>query len=504
MRNTSFVDSKGSSKDFCLLGPPSVEFAPYGRVPSGKLRKDARQGTIDQDPEFMSFLESLTNPVTKSAPVDQDEEGAKSKEKVTVTPLVQYIKDKKANKGREQAAAKAAKQARHEKESKAIDAKTAIQNNSPSSKRSAQAVKVEKAARDAVKVLNKQAASAKAPSSTQPVNKAQSVTPPVASNSAVNSALASKQRERGNVKAAAQILQRDLGIGGNSRSRASRHALANTPGKSAAPNNQPTGKPNVGANPAKQAVPPPSASVTSPPNASPAAPARGPETQPPSGPTATRTNPRQENRQGPQQPTPKPQPSPSTSTQAFLKHANPSQGVTEPLLEEAFKVFGTVTNVEIDKRKGFAYIDFAEPQMLQKAIKASPIKIAEGSVQVLERKTGQQLQAKNTNRISGPIASNANNRGGPQMMNNHPRGGPAMGNSSFRGGHISNRGGMPGGGRGGHLRGRGGMARGGTHMNQAKAAGPNSGNAPAATATVQPPVEAMSDTRSTPIEPAAG
>lgn len=48
--------------------------------------------------------------------------------------------------------------------------------------------------------------------------------------------------------------------------------------------------------------------------------------------------------------------------------------------------FGSVTFVEIDKRKGFAYVDFADHEGLVKAITASPISIAQGSVQVLERK----------------------------------------------------------------------------------------------------------------------
>jgi len=75
-----------------------------------------------------------------------------------------------------------------------------------------------------------------------------------------------------------------------------------------------------------------------------------------------------------------------TATQAFLKHANPSQGITEPLIQEAMEAFGEVLKVEIDKRKGFAYVDFAEPSGLQKAIKASPVKVAQGQVNVAVRK----------------------------------------------------------------------------------------------------------------------
>ena len=60
--------------------------------------------------------------------------------------------------------------------------------------------------------------------------------------------------------------------------------------------------------------------------------------------------------------------------------------MTEQLLKEAMEVFGAVSHVEIDKRKGFAYVDFVEPEGLVKAMAANPTKIAQGTVQVLERK----------------------------------------------------------------------------------------------------------------------
>lgn len=172
--------------------------------------------------------------------------------------------------------------------------------------------------------------------------------------------------------------------------------------------------------------------------------------QPPTGPAASRTTakPHSQPRGGNSPNTPRtPQISP-TATQAFLKHANPSQGITEPLLQEAFTPFGSVTKVEIDKKKGFAYVDFAAPEGLQSAIKASPIKVAQGSVVVLERKTGPTLQARH-----------ATPRGGMG-----PRGGASP---QGRGGGppvAGARGGAPPTaprGRGGS-RGRGGMGRGGS------------------------------------------
>ena len=118
-----------------------------------------------------------------------------------------------------------------------------------------------------------------------------------------------------------------------------------------------------------------------------------------------------------------------TATQAFLKHANPSQGVTEPLLEEAFSAFGAIKKVEIDKKKGFAYVDFEEPDGLQKAIRASPVKVGEGQVVVLERKSGPTLQVRNMR--GGPAGTGT--RGGSMPVG--PRGG--------RGGSVG-RGGRPG------------------------------------------------------------
>ena len=95
-------------------------------------------------------------------------------------------------------------------------------------------------------------------------------------------------------------------------------------------------------------------------------------------------------------------------------------------------MFGAIEKVEIDKRKGFAYVDFVEPEGLQKAMAASPIKIAQGAVQVLERK---EKVARNP-RFSGPPTGPA--RGGPAGRGSFPsrgrgRGGGARGG----GGHVA-------------------------------------------------------------------
>ena len=60
--------------------------------------------------------------------------------------------------------------------------------------------------------------------------------------------------------------------------------------------------------------------------------------------------------------------------------------MTEALLKQAMETFGTVTHIELEKRKGFAYVNFADHESLVKAVAGSPITVAQGTIQVLERK----------------------------------------------------------------------------------------------------------------------
>lgn len=487
VRSTGFNDIKNSGNDSCLIGPPSVEFAPFQKVPSARPRKDARQSTIDQDPEFIDFLESLTNPITKSSTVDQETESVKDKEKVTITPLIQFLKDKKANKGKE--ASNTAKGGKHGRQDAKENKGNANAGNkvppaaaSSNKKRSAQAVKVEQAARDAVKVLNKQAAGAKGPSSAPSAAPsspaAKTITPNITPNSSANAALADKKRERGSASAAAKILQRDLGLGGTPTGRGGRGARGGRTvnAAAAAPNQQQgTAKPDQATAPnttiqaksitsgggtATEAVAPP-------PEAKPAPAILQKPTAPPTGPAATRaSNPSST----PSNPKAALAP-PSISTQAFLKHANPSQGITEPLLEEAFAAFGTVQKVEIDKKKGFAYVDFEAAESLQQAIKASPIKVAQGQVVVLERKTGPNSQTRNGGGGGG-------GRGGSPMGGSRGGGGGGGGGTPMnaRGGNAN--------ARGGSMRGRGGGGNRGAGTKTAPAASNPSPAAPAAAQAV--------------------
>lgn len=422
VRNSVFEDAQNTFTNSCLIGPPSVEFSPYGRTPGGRRRVDARAGTIDQDPEFMAFLEGLANPTSsKDGNADTIGDGASGKpEKVTTTPLVQYLKDKKANKHKE-AAVKAAK-----KQEAAI-AKGKSAKDTPSSedaKRKGKDVKVEKsverAAKEAVKILNREATlklAAEREAATQKNGAS-------ASDSTAHPKLDLGRvpgRQRGAVIAAhIRMLQRDLGL---SPAQAHRQVRRDTDdarkAERAAAVAKTTTETKETPTPAVQSptVPTaPKAAIAAQPNSRRSrakATSSSNETDSSKGSSSTASS------APPTHPTPvvllkKPAPTPPTptpaaqpaksapapnprkpqntavpsegATQAFIKHANPSQGVTEALLKEAMEKFGAVSMVEIDKRKGFAYVDFIDSAGLKKAMAANPISVAQGTVQVMQRK----------------------------------------------------------------------------------------------------------------------
>lgn len=404
------MDARNTANDPVLLGPPSLEFAPYAKIPSGRARKDARQGTIDQDPEFISFLESLTQPVAKPGP-EATTDGEEKKEAITTTPLVQYIREKKANRAKESAAAKAAKQAKADKESKSDKAQAkkllqrADKEGQPTGERGEKKSKSGKATKEAVKAANKQAASVAKQA-------ARTSAPNTPKDSPPTGPAADRKKERGNAAAAAKILQRDLGLaasggrrkGGKSTSTDTESAKEEQAeaGKEASPKPG-RGKGKGSTTPqAPEALSPPSDGGT-PRTGTP--PGQGKPPKPAKG------------KQGPIGVTP-------TATQAFLKHANPSQGVTETLLDAAFAPFGKVDKVEIDRKKGFGYIDFAEPDGLHKAIAASPVTVAESQVVVLERRVNPEKKGGNKAGESrgrrGPRKGRSGNGGSEEKEGSRP------------------------------------------------------------------------------------
>ncbi|KAF1982983.1 hypothetical protein K402DRAFT_185386 [Aulographum hederae CBS 113979] len=421
VRLSQFIDAKNSYQDAALIGPPVLEYALNPKIPSPSAKtqqRDKYEGLIDQDPEYQAFLESLTNPTVKPSTLELDAEGSKDEKlKHTTTPLIEAIREKKAAKERPAAPKTTSKNARQDpKETKTEkgDKKSAKSGKEAASspEKGKKLSKAEKAAKDAVTILNKEASAAK------PADTARQAPAP------------EKRRVRGDISAAARIIQKDLGA--IPRERRSK-AKADPPAKpeepvskepsspsssrsnSVAPNarapkkevasrsdrrrnqksnqaekvnvnttevNKPTLQPG---NPPIIMKKPPVAAQSSPPKgpaASRSAPKNAPSAPAAASPTATTSAvPATASKSPPSAPTPNVQ-----SRHAFLKHANASQGITEPLIEAALSAYGAIEKVEIDKRKGFAYVDFADIEGLNKAIQASPVKIAQGAVQVLEKK----------------------------------------------------------------------------------------------------------------------
>ena len=483
VRQSTFRDAKGSWTSSSLLGPPSVEFAPYGRVPNNKRRADARQGTIDQDPEFMAFLEELTSPIaSKKSPEDAVKNIGAKRGDVKTTPLVQFLKDRKANKGKKPATAA---DARLETKAAVIIKPNKVIGISPSGPRPSSRGRgaPERQTKENIRVLRKgspepsprrqAAAAAKGSGMSDSKNRnAPSLGP-------ARAPTFEKKRERGNVAAAARMLRRDLGLAGEPKGRGRSEDTA-LQAQSQATTSPPHAR-AIDESPRDRAAPrkgdgqdftvspkahlsEAAASSSSTASAFDRTAISGRDISkaraPPAASTATA---RQLKKTF--QPAKQAQASSSSSaitdgarpTQAFIKHANPSQGITELTLQSAMEAFGTVTKAEIDKKKGFAYIDFADPDALQRAMQASPVTIAEGQVVVLERKDRSSGGGGGGGGAAGGIRGGRSERG-------RGRGGSGFGSSS--------RGGSGGGGRGG----RGGS--GGRGAPSARRGGSRGGDSP--------------------------
>jgi regulator of nonsense transcripts 3 len=435
----------------------------------------------------MAFLEGLANPITtKEAETDESLDGVVGKsEKVTTTPLVQFLKDRKASKNKDAAAKAAKKQEIQTARTKSARETSKDTSSSKESSNSPEDVKkkgkdpkvdktVEKVAKETVKILNRQVAA----NATIQVAQGSAEGPPGAKLDV--SKIPSRQRSTV-VAAHIRMLQRDLGLSPAQAHRQVRRDTADAQkaeraaatdanaGKTAEPKD--AASPQTPQTPLSPAVPTApkgstaqagrrnrgklletevnkaaSPSSTTPASAGPSTPVillKKPET--PQSPLA----PKPSTPVGPASQSTKSTPAAITrkpaviavpsagATQAFVKHANPSQGVTEPLLKEAMEKFGAISMVEIDKKKGFAYVDFVEPDGLRKAMAANPISVAQGTVQVMQRK-GTALPPE---KKAPPQAPQAPSRGG--------RGGG-------RGGTLGRRGGR--GGRGAAQHGVGGDA----------------------------------------------
>ncbi|KAF5625769.1 uncharacterized protein FTJAE_9946 [Fusarium tjaetaba] len=478
VRTAVWEDAKASFNSPSLIGPPSVEFSIYKKIPSNKKRTDARQGTIDQDPEFMAFLEELANPAPPKETVEGEEgdDLGKAEAKVTTTPLIEYLKEKKASKAKESSSSKNSK---HGQDSRSTKGKNSSKDEDSGKKKGkeSKAEKGEKAPKETVKILTKKATSEPNAEASKTNAKSQ-----LHDSSAQETAPKSR---RAGILAAARILQRDLGLSPGSAHRKARQDAAKADADAKTPEKENTSTAETKASSSENpSTPAKSADVEAPePKGRGAANANKQQQanrRTRGGKDAEKSNRKEKGKENSKekekvkestssQPAPNPpivllkkkatdaesnppgkpanaatqapasqggrskaenaaggskggsskgsnaQKKPPTvspdATRGFVKHANPSQGVTEALLKQTLSTFGTITFVEIDKRKGFAYVDFAEHEGLVKAVTASPITVAQGTVQVLERKdkkpANTNANAATTAPAPAPVAGSA-------------------------------------------------------------------------------------------------
>ncbi|CAH8354879.1 unnamed protein product [Eruca vesicaria subsp. sativa] len=92
-----FVNEKGAQ--FKAI----VEYAPSQRVPKPCDKKDPREGSITKDPEYLEFLKLIAQPVENlpSAEIQlerrESEQSGASKSAPIVTPLMEFIRQKRAS-----------------------------------------------------------------------------------------------------------------------------------------------------------------------------------------------------------------------------------------------------------------------------------------------------------------------------------------------------------------------------------------------------------------------
>ncbi|GAB2292922.1 hypothetical protein Dimus_027149 [Dionaea muscipula] len=97
-----FVNEKGAQFK------ATVEYSPSQRVPKPSGKKDGREGTISRDPEYVEFLEQISKPSENLPSADvqlerREAERAGVQESPIVTPLMEFVRRKRAGKNGRQA-----------------------------------------------------------------------------------------------------------------------------------------------------------------------------------------------------------------------------------------------------------------------------------------------------------------------------------------------------------------------------------------------------------------
>ena len=431
----TFRDKAGTWKNG-VGGAPMLGFAMNQRVPlqQGKqrARADNRQGTIDQDAEYMAFLEAETQPIPKASAIDsasaekKEEEGGKTK--VKSTPLIEDLRERKANKAKA-AASKAEKADRKGKgESKGEESTPAASGGKKGDK-----AKAEQAAKEVAKTANKQASGKQGQNNSAANANANAASQKAAQTPAKGRRGAAQQNAKATAAAAqAQPQQQSTPAGpAAQRGPAQRQRGNNAEGI------KKMLQKDLGIKPKAAAADPPAQTGT----AAAAKNAANNQQTPAQSKNSAQT-PKQQQQQH--------QSSNSGLPKAYLKHANPSQGMTEILIQQALAQFGEMNNVTIDPRKGTAIAVFKTQEGLKKAVQAKTVPVAKGAVEVIEFKDsgggGGGGGVGGGGGGGGGNTSNNNNNSG-NANNNSGGGGSGGGGGGGRGG-FRNRGGR--GGRGGN------------------------------------------------------
>ncbi|KAL0071227.1 hypothetical protein AAF712_001793 [Marasmius tenuissimus] len=72
-----------------------VEYAPYQKVPSDKKKADARLGTIEQDEDYISFIQTLNQPTTEAVTIETLVASLQPVSQPKTTPLLEALKAEK-------------------------------------------------------------------------------------------------------------------------------------------------------------------------------------------------------------------------------------------------------------------------------------------------------------------------------------------------------------------------------------------------------------------------